>query len=154
MSPQFHFTHSLFDSAEGDVLRHIGQFARFVCHYEKLQLSAVQLQMFIEPIRCENFAEFCRVRKGATNSASNAAKSVLQFLKWAKTEAAFAGLMQKIVQSEDVLRSKRQRWKKAIEVERSTQSCMYLLALLGCSCFLIAFPSQIRPKPMQHDMSG
>lgn len=84
--------------------------------------------MFVEPIRCENFAEFCRVRKGATNSASNAAKSILQFLKWAKTEAAFAEHLQKILQSEDILRSKRQRWKKAIEVERSLRSRMYFLA--------------------------
>lgn len=92
--------------------------------------------MFVEPIRCENFAQFCRARKGATNSASNAAKSVLQFLKWAKTEAAFEEHLQKILQSEDVLRSKRQRWKKAIEVERSLRSRMYFLAIFVGRKFL------------------
>lgn len=145
----------------------MGQFARFICHYEHLKLADVRLQMFVEPIRCENFAEFCRVRKGATNSASNAAKSVLQFLKWAKTETAFAEHLQKILQSEDVLRSKRQRWKKAIEIERSLRSsecffrrsrpiflCCHRFSSRRPPLFLTTFLSQARQQPMPSDTSG
>jgi hypothetical protein len=137
----------------------MGQFARFICHYEHLQLKDLKPQMFTEPIRCENFAQFCRARKGATNSASNAAKSVLQFLKWAKTEACFESCLQKVLQSEDVLRTTRQQWKKAIEVERSLRtrtapSLLFLPDMSAAALLTSLFFAQILRPHMRSATSG
>lgn len=108
--------------AEETMLSHLGQYARFLCHYLQLRPQVLTMQLLLEPLACEAFVRFCRARKGKTNSASNAAKSLLEFVCWAETEPEFDGISLKLRQARDALRSIRARLKKAIEAERKLTS--------------------------------